>query len=149
MALNLLKKATQETVRIQREKKLDPVYEEIKNVWNELRKERQSSVRFDDKTIPVLYRGGAKFGFQQLSGGEKIALFTIVRTVLCRRFTRMGFMLLDEPLEHLDSGNRRLIVDFLVEAFEKGWVDQLLVTTFEESVVRKFSDHKQVSITTL
>lgn len=41
------------------------------------------------------------------------------------------------------------MVDFLVESFEKGWVDQLFVTTFEESAVRKFSDHEQVSIITL
>jgi hypothetical protein len=39
-----------------------------------------------------------------------------------------------------------VIVDFLVESFEKGWVDQLIVTTFEESIIRKFHDHEKVNI---
>lgn len=146
MALSLLEKATRKTIRVQREKKLGPVYTEIEKVWNELRKGESSAIRFDDKAVPAVYRDGTKFDVQQLSGGEKIALFVIVRTVLCRRFTSLGFMLLDEPLEHLDYNNRRLVVDFLVESFEKGWVDQLFVTTFEESIVRKFADREQVNI---
>lgn len=149
MALNLLEKATHETIKIQREKKLEPVYKEIESVWNKLRKGQRFSIKLDSKTIPTLYRQGVKFDAQQLSGGEKVALFVILRTVLCRRFTKIGFMLLDEPLEHLDWENRRLIVDFLVESLEKGWIDQLIVTTFEEHIIRKFSYRESTRIITL
>lgn len=106
-------------------------------------------IELDDRTIPVLFRQDQKLHMPQLSGGEKMAMLVTVRTVLCRRFTEIGFMLLDEPLEHLDPRNRRMLIDFLVESFEKGWVDQLIVSTFEESIIRKFHDHEKVNLIAL
>ena len=146
IALEMLKKATEGTIRKERQRKLGPVYKEIANVWNKMRAAEGYRIELDDRTMPVLFKQEQKFDMPQLSGGEKMAILVIVRTVLCRRFTETGFMLLDEPLEHLDPRNRGILIDFLVESFEKGWVDQLIVTTFEESIIRKFHDHEKVNI---
>ena len=149
MALEVLREATELTVKAQREQRMTPVYNEMESVWNNILKEQESVIRFDDKSIPILYRSGRKLEANQLSGGEKMAMFIIMRTVLCRKFTSSNFMMLDEPLEHLDANNRQLIIQFLVESFDKGWIDQLFVTTFEESVLRKFADRAQVNIVAL
>ena len=149
MALDVLRDATEQTVKAQREQRMTPVYNEMESVWKSILKEHEFEIRFDDKTIPVLYRKGQKYEANQLSGGEKMAMFIIMRTVLCRKFTSSTFMMLDEPLEHLDSNNRQLIIQFLVESFDKSWIDQLFVTTFEESVLRKFADRAQVNIVAL
>jgi hypothetical protein len=49
----------------------------------------------------------------------------------------------------LDPENRRMIIDFLVESFERGWIDQLVVTTFEESLLRKYHAYDKVNIIAL
>lgn len=149
IGLEMLEKATRATIRKERQNKLGPIYKEIANVWRKMKKDKEYRIEFDDKTVPLLFRDGQKFEMSQLSGGEKTVMLVIVRTVLCRRFTEIGFMLLDEPLEHLDFKNRGLLVDFLVESFDKGWVDQLIVTTFEESNIRKFHEHEKVNIIAL
>jgi len=149
MALDLLREATEQTVKAQREQKMTTVYQEMESAWNSILKETETEIRFDDKSIPILYRKGQKYEANQLSGGEKMAILVIMRTILCRKFTSSAFMMLDEPLEHLDSNNRQLIIQFLVESFDKGWIDQLFVTTFEESVLRKFADRAQVNIVAL
>jgi DNA repair exonuclease SbcCD ATPase subunit len=146
IALDLLESAANETIEKQRKTGLEPIYKDITDVWNKMRGTQGSKIEVDGTMAPVLFRDGQKHELAQLSGGEKTALLTVIRTVLCRRFLQTGFMLLDEPLEHLDPENRRLIVDFLVESFEKRWVDQLIVTTFEESLLRKFLGNEKVNI---
>lgn len=149
IALEILERATKGAIKGERQRKLTPLYTEIANVWNKLKEDEGYRIEFDEKTRPLLIKHDRKFDISQLSGGEKTAILVIVRTVLCRRFTRIGFMLLDEPLEHLDFKNRKTLIDFLVESFEKGWVDQLIVTTFEESIIRKFHEHEKVNILAL
>lgn len=149
IALELLEKASSETIEKQRKSKLEPIYRDITDVWNKMKGTEDYKIEIDGSMVPVLFRNNQKFELSQLSGGEKTALLVIIRTVLCRRFMHIGFMLLDEPLEHLDPDNRRRIIDFLVESFEKGWVDQLIVSTFEESLLRKFHGHEKVNVIAL
>ncbi len=149
MALDILQQAAEKTVKAQREQRMTPVYTEMESIWRNFLKEGDFKIAFDEKTLPVLYRSGQRLDASQLSGGEKMAMFIIMRTVLCRRFTNSNFLMLDEPLEHLDSNNRQLIIQYLVESFDKGWIDQLFVTTFEESVLRKFADRAEVNIVAL
>ena len=149
LMLDLIEQASIRTIEWERQSKLEPVYEDIANVWNKMKGEKDSRIEIDDTTTPILLKQGRRFELSQLSGGEKTALLVIIRTVLCRKFAPIGFMLLDEPLEHLDPENRRMVIDFLVESFEKGWLDQLIVTTFEESLLRKYHAYSKVNILAL
>jgi DNA repair exonuclease SbcCD ATPase subunit len=49
--------------------------------------------------------------------------------------TTSPFMLLDEPMESLDPPNRRLVASVLTGADRP--VDQMIVTTYEEPLVRR------------
>ena len=42
-----------------------------------------------------------------------------------------------------------MVIDFLVQSFESNWVDQLIVTTFEETLLRKFQGYEKVNIIAL
>jgi DNA repair exonuclease SbcCD ATPase subunit len=57
-------------------------------------------------------------------------------------FSNVDFLTIDEPLEHLDTRNRRSIINFLVASSTNGLISQTIVTTFEESLVRKYLDYK-------
>lgn len=145
-ALEILKSSVDRTIEEQREGKLGAIYREITNVWNEFMNEDKTKIRLDKRTVPSLARAEHEFSLSQLSGGEKTVLLTIIRTILCSFFTNVDFMLLDEPLEHLDLINREVMIDFLVESYRKGKINQLLVTTFEESVIRKYGQDPNVSL---
>jgi len=100
--------------------------------------------------LEIVERGSdSVLSFPQLSGGEKTALLVFTQMFLCKYFSSADFMLLDEPLEHLDADNRRGLVDFLVEAGKAGYPKQLIVTTFEETLVREHVDDPRISITYL
>ncbi len=148
IALDILESAANRTIEWERQDKLKPTYDDIADVWNRM-KGGKDTIRINEMAIPVINRDGHTFELKQLSGGEKTALLTIIRTVLCRKFSQAGFMLLDEPLEHLDLDNRRMVIDFLVQSFESNWVDQLIVTTFEETLLRKFQGYEKVNIIAL
>jgi len=89
------------------------------------------------------------FKFPQLSGGEKTILLILTHVLLCKYFSKSDFMLLDEPLEHLDPKNRWAVINFLVESCGKGFPDQLIVTTIEESVLREYLEEPTVRVTAL
>ncbi len=149
LILDLIEQTSERIIEWERQSKLEPVYNDIATVWNKMKGESNNKIELDNTTTPVLLKDGHRFELSQLSGGEKTSLLIIIRTVLCRKFAPIGFMLLDEPLEHLDSENRQMVVDFLVESFDRGWIDQLIVSTFEESLLRKYNTHKKVNLIAL
>ncbi len=65
------------------------------------------------------------------------------------QFSNIGFIVLDEPLEHLDIINRAQIIEFLLMFYNAELIDQLIITTFEESLTRYLIDTKDVSIISL
>ena len=89
------------------------------------------------------------FKFPQLSGGEKTALLILTHILLCKHFSDSDFMLLDEPLEHLDSRNRWALVNFLLQSCKREAPAQLIVTTIEEQYTREYLDESLVTVTRL
>jgi DNA repair exonuclease SbcCD ATPase subunit len=72
-----------------------------------------------------------------MSGGEKTVALILLRLALVSALTKADFLILDEPLEHLDPRNRRLLISSLYQAVDKGLIRQAIVTTYEESLVRR------------
>jgi ABC-type multidrug transport system ATPase subunit len=46
-------------------------------------------------------------------------------------------MVFDEPLEHLDPRTRRILISSLQHAVDQQLVDQIIVSTYEEAIVRR------------
>ena len=53
--------------------------------------------------------------------------------------TRAGFCWIDEPLEHLYPDTRRQVASLLAATASTSGIGQLLVTTYEERLVRRIT----------
>lgn len=134
----------------QRKAQLEPLTQDLSATWSnflgigvgvELKEDAQLVVVESDKK--------RSYEFPQLSGGEKTALLIITQVSLCKHFSDANFMLLDEPLEHLDAKNRWSLIRFLVDTTRQGYPRQLIVTTVEESILREYLDESDVKINVL
>lgn len=75
-----------------------------------------------------------------LSGGERTVASVLLRLLALQAASRSPILLLDEPLEHLDPRNRRMLAGVLVAAGSGDSAPrQILVTTYEESVTRRLN----------
>ena len=86
----------------------------------------------------VKTEGGGRLDFTALSAGERTALYILTIAQLNRRFLKLGVLMIDEPFEHLDLANRTFLRDFLFQLCERKHVAQLVITTYEETLTRKF-----------
>ncbi len=84
----------------------------------------------------VLQRDGREVEFAHFSGGEKAASLLLSRLLAMMMATDCRFMWLDEPLEHLDGRNRRMLVNLLLGVAWSGGLKQVVATTYEENVTR-------------
>ena len=83
---------------------------------------------------------GASVPYSEFSGGQRTVANVILRLLTLELTAVKAFAVLDEPLEHLDPKNRRLLASLLVRASQPpSRIEQLLVTTYEESVTRRLS----------
>jgi DNA repair exonuclease SbcCD ATPase subunit len=141
-------RGVEEFIRKQRDSELGTrLYEYISRVWNSFRREEGWSMRLDEHGVPLLRLESEAYPFSSLSGGEKTALLVVTRTALSKLLAEeIGFLLLDEPIEHLDSRNRRSLLQFLVDAYTRQMVGQLIVATVEESLLNRFMDYESVNI---
>ncbi|MBU7048029.1 MAG: AAA family ATPase [Theionarchaea archaeon] len=137
----ILKKASRNLVDGQRRTNLEEISAEIAEDVNNILGSSSSRFSLDKITVD-----GHDRDYSQLSGGEKVAILAIIRAILCKHFSNAGFLLFDEPLEHLDLTNRRFLVDFLVDCCKEGSIQQFIITTFEESMIRKYLGEDQVGI---
>ena len=88
---------------------------------------------------PWLERDGGRFGVERLSGSEVTIALLLTRMLVLVGSTRGRFLWLDEPLEHLDPTNRRAVAATLVSAVERGELEQVVVTTYEEPLARRLA----------
>ena len=79
---------------------------------------------------------GRALDLAQLSGGERAAFLVLLHAHLGHRFGRVGFLLLDEPLEHLDDENGRRMLQVLLRACKDGLLSQIVLATVEADVVQ-------------
>jgi len=144
-------KGLDDFVRRQRDSELrKKIYAQISQIWSIFKGEEGWNVRLDKNALPLTERESFKYPFPLLSGGEKTALLVVSRMVLSRLFASdVDFLLLDEPFEHLDQRHRRSLLRFLFECCSKNIVNQLIVTTVEESLVRSFGDLETAKLVSL
>lgn len=135
---------------VQRTTMLEPLTQELSLMWSAfLGIEVDVQIKNDAQLRMVDPRTGSSLDFPQLSGGEKTALLIFSQILMCKYFSKADFMLLDEPLEHLDAKNRWALIKFLVDTTKRGYPKQLIVTTFEETLLREYLDDEEIKITML
>ncbi|MBA7526611.1 DNA replication and repair protein RecF [subsurface metagenome] len=133
----------------QRDLNLTDLVDEIKKIWNIFFPYEDRDLYFDNKYIPYFKKKSETIPFDNVSAGEKMILLVLIKTILLKKYTKIPFLILDEPLEHLSFENRINIIDYLVEIYNKGLIKQLIITTFEESLTRKLRNLKDVHIISL
>jgi len=138
--------AIQSVLIQQRDRNLSQVYTQIASLWNRFRPESNWKFKFERDGTMVLDGDNASIHFSNLSGGEKTVLLVLLRVIICKMLSEVDFLMIDEPLEHLDIRNRRSLLNFLVQAIKKQIIPQLIVTTFEESLTRKYFEDENVNI---
>jgi DNA repair exonuclease SbcCD ATPase subunit len=147
LSLRAAESAAQNTLAVQRNVDMEAIYAEVAQVWGSFMGREGWRVQLGNDGMPVLEdETGRRFDLSQFSGGEKTALLVILHTIIARYFSRSDFLLIDEPLEHLDPVNRRSLVRFLTSAYHREAFKQVIVTTFEESLIRKYLSEEGVSV---
>lgn len=81
--------------------------------------------------------GSEVLQYEQFSDGEKMVTQLLLRVLVLRATTRLGFFWVDEPLEHLDPDAWRALAVLLAQAPEDPSFRQVLVTTYEEPLIRR------------
>jgi len=149
--------ASQETLAYQRNSDIQAIYGQIARVWeafsswnrnwrSELQ-DRSWQVGLDKEgAMRMKDPSGRQFDLSQFSGGEKTALMVMLHTIIAHHFSKTDFLLIDEPLEHLDAVNRRSLVRYLISAHKGGIFQQAIVATFEESLLRKYMSAEEVQV---
>ncbi len=132
----------------QRNSKLkNRLYADVSKVWNSIKGGEHWEITLDKTALPSVNKDSQEYSFPLLSAGEKTSLFVVTRTLLGALFTKtVDFLLLDEPLEHLDARNRHSLLQFLADATAKGIVNQMIITTTEDYLTRRFADYGQNKI---
>jgi exonuclease SbcC len=140
-------KAASETLTAQQTTDLQGIYGQIAQVWSAFLGEDNWHLQLNLDGMPILKnKEGREFDLSQFSGGEKTALLVILHTIIAHHFSKSDFLLIDEPLEHLDSINRRSLINFLVSTYRRGGFDQAIIATFEESLIRKYMSQDGISV---
>ena len=142
----IIGESLEKTLHDLRLKFLNPIMSEITHIWNYVFKNQNSEVSFDKSLNPVIKKDFGEIDFKNLSGGEKTILLILSRSLILHNFSKASFLLLDEPLEHLDVENRRLIIKYLEDFCKSGLIDQLIITTFEETLTRRLKRESNVNL---
>jgi DNA repair exonuclease SbcCD ATPase subunit len=151
LTLRAAGQAADETLMARRNTDLEGLYAQIARVWAHfLGRPEDWRLALDAAGRPVLTGpSGRPLDLGQFSGGEKTALLIVLHTIVARQFARSDFLLVDEPMEHLDPANRRVLLAFLVEACRRQAFAQAIVATFEEPLVRKYLGREGVNVVTI
>ncbi|MGH8522669.1 MAG: AAA family ATPase [Gammaproteobacteria bacterium] len=118
--------------------RITPLATEVEKRWASVW--RLDPLQMDGRGALSLSAGGDTVPFSQFSGGQRTIAQVLVRILALQMATRSPFLILDEPLEHLDPRNRRLLASLLVSASSGATpLRQVIVTTYEESVTRRLT----------
>ncbi len=118
--------------------RIDPLTTEVAWRWKRLFGTEGLILKPDGRIRRQI--GGRELEFEHLSGGEKIWALLVTRLLVLGASTRVPFVWLDEPLEHLDPKLRRTIAGTLVRAAGQGNLQQVIVTTYEVSLARQLAE---------
>ena len=137
-----------EFVTNQRDSQLkNNLYKSLASIWDHFTKSKGWNISLNDDGTPILIDDNNKeYLYRYLSGGEKTAILVITKTILNNMLADdIGFLLIDEPLEHLDAINRRSLLQFLIDSKEQNLINQLIVTTTEASLLNRYINEKNVN----
>ena len=115
---------------------IEPLEDLLAENWRKLFADRPGVGLQGDGTVSRRI-GDADLAYEHFSDGEKMVAQLILRVLVLRATTRLGFFWVDEPLEHLDPDSRRALAVLLAQAPEDPSFPQVLVTTYEEPLVRR------------
>lgn len=147
LSLRASAQAAEETLAAQQTTDLHDIYGQIARVWGVFLGEENWQIQLDADGLPVLQdQQGREFDLSQFSGGEKTALLIILHTIIAHHFSKSDFLLIDEPLEHLDAINRRSLINFLFSTYRHGGFQQAIIATFEETLIRKYMSQDGVHV---
>lgn len=119
-------------------RQIEPLERALRERWKRLMGARSGALGWRSGN-PVLRTDAGEREARQLSGAEQTIAFLLTRMLVMTAFTKARFLWLDEPLEHLDPHYRRAAAYTLLGAVERGELDQVVVTTYEEPLVRKLA----------
>lgn len=145
----LIEEVTKKVLDKQRNVSLNEIKDEIQNIWQIIFPSEKRRLFFTDDYVPYFEKNGENISYKNASGGEKMILLVFIKTILAKKYTDLPFLFFDEPLEHLDFENRINLIDYLTDICDKGLISQLIITTFEESLTRKFRNSDEVNIISL
>jgi exonuclease SbcC len=128
--------ATAETQRQLREGALSEAYRAVERAWANFSGWTDVQIEPRPRGRLAVRHDGRSLDLAQLSGGERAAFLVLLHAHLGHRFGRGGFLLLDEPLEHLDADNGRRMLQHLLRACEDGLLSQIVLATVEADIVR-------------
>ena len=115
---------------------VEPIEELLADNWQNLFLDRPG-VGLDGDGSVSRRIGSELLQYEQFSDGEKMVTQLLLRVLVLRATTRLGFFWVDEPLEHLDPDARRALAVLLAQAPEDPSFRQVLVTTYEEPLIRR------------
>lgn len=116
---------------------IEPLAAEVSSRWKLIFGDRGALQMSPDGTLEIEHNGH-RIQFKDFSPGERMVAMLAVRFLTVSVSTHATFMLMDEPLEHLDPANRRIIAATLARSTRP--VRQLIVTTYEEQLVRRLTE---------
>ncbi len=117
---------------------ITPLTREISARWKRLFADRGTITLSSDGTVSRDVNGET-LPFPSFSTGEKMGAHLLLRLLVLDAATRASFCWIDEPLEHLDPDTRRQVASLLAVAPSTSNVRQVLVTTYEEPLVRRIA----------
>lgn len=121
-----------------------PLADQLAQQWKAYRPDAEWSLALDETGAICLARDGLTRPYSALSGGEKTVAIVLLRVAMLAALTTSDVIVLDEPLEHLDPRARRLLVSSLHHAVRKGILKQILISTYEEALVRRLLTQSDV-----
>jgi DNA repair exonuclease SbcCD ATPase subunit len=115
-----------------------PLTREISNRWKRLFADRGAIMLSGEGAISRDVNGET-LPLRSFSTGEKMTAGLLLQLLAVDAATHAGFCWIDEPLEHLDPDTRRQVASLLAVTPSTSGVGQILVTTYEEPLVRRIA----------
>ena len=130
--------ALQEAAESATELLIQPIADEVRKRWQLLFGGEGLRLRPDGSIVRVV--AAEEIGWSAMSGGERVWARVLTHLLVVASSTRLPFIWFDEPLEHLDPALRRSVATTLATAGSAGHVEQLLVTTYENTLARQLAE---------
>lgn len=138
--LLVAKRTIEEVVRTVVSVYMEPLVAEIASRWKILFPQRGLLTLEPDGAVSREVGGAEGLPYEAFSAGEKMAALLLVRLLAVDAATASPFCMIDEPLEQLDPDARRQVASMLANATSNTGLEQVLVTTYEEALVRTLAD---------